>query len=146
MWWAGEIDASRFAAEIIENAGEGIVVYDRELRCLLWNRFMGELFGPPAGEVFPHSAEIERAMQGDTVARVGGDEFTIVLQDLEKKEDAAIVAQKVLHAIAEPIDLDNHRLYATTSIGITVFPDDGADAETLLKNADNAVYRAKAEG
>ena len=262
----GELDASRFAEEIIENAGEGIVVYDRERRVVLWNRFMEGLVGPPA-DVFPHAAEIDRAMagetviaadflyepkgvwlsavyrphaagvvgwirditarkvaeqqieyqayhdaltglanrrlfqehltlalalaarrqrtvsvlfldldhfklvndtlghtmgdallrlvgarlkacvrDGDTVARVGGDEFTIVLQDLEKKEDAAVVAQKVLLAVAEPIDLDAHRLYVTTSIGITVFPDDGVDAETLLKNADNAVYRAKADG
>src|SRR5204863_6294010 len=84
--------------------------------------------------------------EGDTVARVGGDEFTIVLQEMEKNEDAAAVAQKVLHAVAEPVDLDNHRLYVTASIGITVFPDDGLDAETLLKNADNAVYQAKGEG
>src|SRR5438034_889034 len=67
MWWAGEIDASRFAAEIIENAGEGIVVYDRELRCLLWNRFMEGLAGPPDGNVFAHHAEIARAMAGETV-------------------------------------------------------------------------------
>jgi len=84
--------------------------------------------------------------EGDTVARVGGDEFTIVLQDMEAKEDAALVAQKVLHAIAAPIDLGGNRIYVTASIGITLFPDDGDDAETLLKNADNAMYRAKAEG
>src|SRR5205807_3251165 len=84
--------------------------------------------------------------EGDTVARVGGDEFTIVLQDVNKKEDAAVVAQKVLRAIADPVELNGHRLYVTTSIGITTFPDDGDDAETLLKNADNAMYRAKDEG
>jgi len=84
--------------------------------------------------------------EGDVVARVGGDEFTIVLQELEKKEDAAAMAQRVLRIVAEPIDVDGQRLYITTSIGITVYPDDGEDAETLLKNADNAMYRAKAVG
>ncbi|HKB81057.1 MAG TPA: EAL domain-containing protein [Thermoanaerobaculia bacterium] len=84
--------------------------------------------------------------EGDVVARVGGDEFTIVLQELEKKEDAAAMAQRVLRIVSEPADVDGHRLYITTSIGITVYPDDGEDAETLLKNADNAMYRAKAVG
>jgi diguanylate cyclase (GGDEF)-like protein len=84
--------------------------------------------------------------EGDVVARVGGDEFTIVLQELDKKEDAAAMAQRVLRIVAEPIDVEGQRLYVTTSIGITVYPDDGEDAETLLKNADNAMYRAKAVG
>jgi len=84
--------------------------------------------------------------EGDTVARVGGDEFTIVLQELTEPQDAAIVAQKVLRTIAAPMDVDGHRLLVTTSIGITLFPTDGEDAETLLRNADAAMYRAKAEG
>jgi len=284
-------ETNQFASEIIENAGEGIVVYDRDLRYIVWNHFMEELtgmtaedvLGRQATELFPHLREqqvdelIARALrgetvsapdvnyyvpgtaragwvssvyrphldaggeiagviglirditerkqaeqqieyqayhdaltglanrrlfqehlslalalagrrnnlvavlfldldhfklindtlghstgdallqvvasrvkdcvrEGDTVARVGGDEFTIVLQDINKKEDAAVVAQKVLRAIADPVELNIHRLYVTTSIGITTFPDDGDDAETLLKNADNAMYRAKAEG
>jgi len=290
MWWEG-VDATRFAAEIIDHAGEGIVAYDRELRYLLWNHFMEELTGLPADqvlglhapEVFPQLLEqgvaalLQRAMngetvaapdlhynlaggrrrgwvsavyrphydeagqvagviglmrdvterknaeqqieyqayhdaltglanrrlfqehlglalalatrrqgmvavlfidldhfkvindtlghttgdallrligrrlkscvrEGDTVARVGGDEFTIVLQDMAKKEDAALVARKVLQCIAEPVALNGHRLYVTASIGITFYPDDGEDAEALLRNADNAVYVAKAEG
>jgi diguanylate cyclase (GGDEF)-like protein/PAS domain S-box-containing protein len=84
--------------------------------------------------------------EGDVVARVGGDEFTIVLQELKNRQDAASMAQKVLRAVADPINVDGHRLYITTSIGITIYPDDGEDAETLLKNADNAMYRAKSEG
>ena len=83
---------------------------------------------------------------GDTVARVGGDEFTIVLQEVSRSQEAAIVAQKVMRTVAEPMEIDGHRLYITTSIGITLFPDDGEDAETLLKNADSAMYRAKDEG
>jgi diguanylate cyclase (GGDEF)-like protein/PAS domain S-box-containing protein len=290
MWWEG-VDASRFAAEIIDHAGEGIVVYDRDLHYLLWNHFMeeltgvnaGEILGKRASEIFPQLLDqgvdglLERAMngetvsapdlhypvtggrprgwvsavyrphydeagqviaviglirdvterknaeqqieyqayhdaltglanrrlfqehlalaialagrrrgtvavlfldldhfkvindtlghstgdallrlvgkrlkscvrEGDTVARVSGDEFTIVLQDLAKKEDAALVARKVLQCVAEPVALNGHRLSVTTSIGITFFPDDGEDAEALLKNADNAVYVAKSEG
>ncbi|HEX6099172.1 MAG TPA: EAL domain-containing protein [Thermoanaerobaculia bacterium] len=88
----------------------------------------------------------EAVRDGDTVARVGGDEFTIVLQDVSHPREAAAVAQKVLRTVAEPMAIHGHRLFVTTSIGITVFPDDGTDAETLLKNADTAMYRAKAEG
>ena len=284
-------ETERFARDIIDNAAEGIVVYDRELRYVLWNTFMKELTGLEAPEVigrrvldlFPHLAEqridelLRRALagetvaapdmhysvpstgrkgwvssvyrpyidsndqivgvvalirditerktaeqqieyqayhdaltglanrnlfqehlslalalahrrdnhvavlfldldhfkdvndslghsvgdallqevarrlrgavrDGDTVARVGGDEFTIVLQELTRPQDAAVVAQKVLRTIAEPMDVNGHRLFVTTSIGITMFPDDGEDAETLLKNADTAMYRAKAEG
>ena len=283
-------EAERFARAIIDNAGEGIVVYDRELRSVLWNDFMKELtgleavevLGRPAGEVFPQeqgneelllralagetvsspdlhyevpatgrqgwlsavyrpyvdeetgetagviavlrditerkeaeqqieyqayhdaltglanrrlfqehlslalalaqrrqkevavlfldldhfkvindslghtigdallqetAARLKNAVrEGDTVARVGGDEFTIVLQELPNAQEAAIVARKVLRTIAAPMEVSGHRLYVTTSIGITVFPADGEDAETLLKNADAAMYRAKAEG
>ena len=284
-------NTNRFAGEIIDNAGEGIVVYDPELRYLLWNRFMEELTGLPAADVlgkpalelFPHLAEqqvdemLRRALRGetvaspdlhyfvastgrtgwvssvyrphvdedgrivgviglirdvtqrkaaeqqieyqayhdaltglanrrlfqehlslalalaqrrnsvvavlfldldhfkvvndslghsvgdellrevaqrlkavvrdgDTVARVGGDEFTIVLQELSRRDGAAAVAQKVLRTVAEPFEVQGHRLYVTTSIGITLFPDDGEDAETLLRNADTAMYRAKDAG
>jgi len=284
-------ETNRFATEIIDNAGEGIVVYDRGLRYLLWNRFMEELtglsaaqvIGQPALELFPHLREqnvdqlLRRAFagetvashdvhyhvpatgrrgwvsavyrphldehgsivgviglirditqrkeaeqqveyqayhdaltglanrrlfqehlslalalaqrrssmvavlfldldhfklvndslghtvgdallrevarrlkaavrEGDTVARVGGDEFTIVLQEVQRGDAAAVVAQKVLRTIAEPMEISGHRLYVTTSIGITLFPNDGDDGETLLKNADTAMYRAKADG
>ncbi|GAC1429960.1 MAG: hypothetical protein NVSMB68_02180 [Thermoanaerobaculia bacterium] len=284
-------ETNQFAAEIIENAGEGIVVYNRDLEYLLWNRFMEDLtgisaedvIGKHAVDIFPHIREqhvdelLEQAMagqtvsspdihyyvpgsnrrgwisavyrphydasgnivgaiglirditqrkiaeqqieyqayhdaltglanrrlfqehltlalalgqrrrklvavlfldvdhfkvvndslghsvgdellkqissrlksavrDGDTVARVGGDEFTTVLQDLQRRDDAAVVAEKVLRTIAQPVDIGGHHVYVSTSIGITTFPDDGEDAETLLKNADNAMYRAKAEG
>ncbi len=82
----------------------------------------------------------------DTVARMGGDEFTILIGDLTDRKGAAAVAQKVLEAVRHPVVLDEHELYLTTSIGIAIFPEDGADAETLLKNADRAMYRAKELG
>ena len=284
-------DTNRFAREIIDNAGEGIVVYDSELRYLIWNRFMEDLTGLAAKDVagksalelFPHIREqqvdemIRRAAagetvaapdtqfaipqtgrtgwvsavyrphldangkivgviglirditerksaeqqieyqayhdaltglanrrlfqehlslalalaqrrhsfvavlfldldhfkvindslghsvgdallkqvakrlrhavrEGDTVARVGGDEFTIVLQEIGRPDEAAAVAKKVIRTVADPIEVNGHKLYVTTSIGVTVYPRDGEDAETLLKNADAAMYRAKGEG
>jgi diguanylate cyclase (GGDEF)-like protein/PAS domain S-box-containing protein len=84
--------------------------------------------------------------KADTVARIGGDEFAIILQDMERNEDAADLARKIVSVVAEPIDLDGQRLHVTTSIGVSLFPHDGTDPDMLLKNADNAMYRAKAEG
>jgi diguanylate cyclase (GGDEF)-like protein/PAS domain S-box-containing protein len=82
----------------------------------------------------------------DTVARLGGDEFVILLGGLEKPEDAEILARRVREAIAEPIELDGQQIIADASIGISIAPDDAADAEQLLKNADMALYGAKAGG
>ena len=82
----------------------------------------------------------------DTVARMGGDEFTILLTELTDRRAASLVAQKVLDAVRRPIEVDGHELFVTTSIGIAIFPEDGTDAETLLKNADRAMYRAKEVG
>jgi diguanylate cyclase (GGDEF)-like protein/PAS domain S-box-containing protein len=80
---------------------------------------------------------------GDTVGRISGDEFAVVLADLARPDDAALVAQKVLDALAQPFDLAGNEAYVTASIGIAAFPEDGDDAETLIKNADMAMYRAK---
>ena len=84
--------------------------------------------------------------EGDTIARMGGDEFTILLSDLRSAEDAAKIAQKLLDAVAEPMPIEGHELFVTTSIGISLYPDDGDSADSLLKNADNAMYRAKETG
>ncbi|HUP46116.1 MAG TPA: EAL domain-containing protein [Thermoanaerobaculia bacterium] len=82
----------------------------------------------------------------DTVARLGGDEFTILLPDAGDGRGAATVARKILTSVAEPVMVDEHRLRITPSIGIALFPGDGFDADTLLKNADRAMYRAKQMG
>jgi diguanylate cyclase (GGDEF)-like protein/PAS domain S-box-containing protein len=83
--------------------------------------------------------------EGDTVARLGGDEFTLVLQ-LIQPEDALQVAQRIHEVLTRPFPLDGHELHITTSIGISIFPHDADDADTLLKNADAALYRSKAQG
>jgi len=84
--------------------------------------------------------------EDDTVARLGGDEFTLLLQDIIMAENTAKVAHKILNAIRKPVKIDGHELYITTSIGIVLYPNDGEDAETLLKNADTAMYLAKEKG
>jgi diguanylate cyclase (GGDEF)-like protein/PAS domain S-box-containing protein len=81
--------------------------------------------------------------EGDTVARLGGDEFTILLPELDHLEDAAKLAERVIGHVKQPFMVDDHELYVTTSIGIAVYPEDGATVEALIKNADTAMYRAK---
>jgi diguanylate cyclase (GGDEF)-like protein len=80
---------------------------------------------------------------GDTAARISGDEFAVVLADLARAEDAAIVAQKILDALALPAHIRGHEVVAPASIGIATYPADGSDAETLLAAADGAMYLAK---
>jgi len=82
----------------------------------------------------------------DTVARLGGDEFVVVLPDMEHAPDAAVIARKILAAITQPCHLGQHELTVTCSIGIAVYPNDGSSESELLRNADAAMYRAKAEG
>jgi diguanylate cyclase (GGDEF)-like protein len=87
-----------------------------------------------------------RMREADTVARLGGDEFTVVLNDLNKVESAALVATKLINAFNDPFDIDGHQVHVSASVGLTVYPDDGADLVTLMKNADSAMYQAKEEG
>ena len=84
--------------------------------------------------------------KADTVARLGGDEFAVVLERMHKPEDAGQVAQKIIDALAAPYVVDGHTLNISCSIGISVFPADAADAATLLRNADLAMYAAKEHG
>ncbi len=82
----------------------------------------------------------------DTIARMGGDEFTILLPAIAKEEDACLVGQKIIGALKKPFMVSKKELLATGSIGISLYPDHGEDADTLLKNADAAMYRAKEDG
>jgi diguanylate cyclase (GGDEF)-like protein/PAS domain S-box-containing protein len=83
---------------------------------------------------------------GDTVARVSGDEFAILLEDLASGSDAAVVSRKILEALSTAFPLAGREVYVTTSIGISIHPVDGKDATALLKHADTAMYRAKEAG
>ena len=84
--------------------------------------------------------------ESDTVARMGGDEFTIVLSEIASPQHASSVAQKILDAFHPPFRLNGEDVYVSVSIGISVYPDDGNNIEILLKNADMAMYRAKSAG
>ena len=79
----------------------------------------------------------------DTIARVSGDEFVMIIEDVKSPNDAAIVAQKILVELNDPMTLNEHEVTITVSMGVAVSPMDGTDAVTLLKNADTALYRAK---
>ncbi len=82
----------------------------------------------------------------DTISRQGGDEFVVLLSDLDQPEEAAGMAKRILDAVAVAHRIGPHTLHLTTSIGLSIYPDDGFDSETLVKNADLAMYQAKENG
>ncbi|HET6265596.1 MAG TPA: EAL domain-containing protein [Usitatibacter sp.] len=84
--------------------------------------------------------------EGDTVAREGGDEFIVILPELERPEHARTVADKVLKELARPVEISGHEIHVTPSIGISHYPNDATDVQQLLKHADNAMYQAKDAG
>jgi len=88
----------------------------------------------------------ETLRKSDTVGRVGGDEFVILSPDLTEEEDEARVAVRVLNALRRPLFFDGRELLVTTSVGVAVYPDDGRDGDTLMRNADVALYAAKGKG
>ena len=106
-------------------------------------------FGHAAGDLVLRevASRIQDCLrESDTAARMGGDEFVVLLPGIEAPDDAMIVAKKIRHALCQPIDLGKHDLTVTTSIGIAVYPEHGCEEETLLKHADAAMYHAKESG
>ena len=89
---------------------------------------------------------VDSVRRSDTVSRQGGDEFVLLLSRVDEPEDAAETAQKVIKAMAARFDVGGHQLQVTASIGLSIYPDDGQDADTLIRNADIAMYRAKERG
>jgi len=88
-----------------------------------------------------------RSVRGaDTIARMGGDEFTVIITDVKNPEDTSHTAKRVLEAFSKPFVIGDQELFVTSSVGISIFPSDGRDVETLVKNADTAMYRAKEQG
>jgi len=84
--------------------------------------------------------------QGDTIARLAGDEFTVILEDITEARDSALVAQKILSLMAEPFDLQGHEARISASIGVALYPSDAEETQTLVKLADAAMYQAKNQG
>ncbi len=112
-------------------------------------KHINDSFGHSLGDELLQSIGREVTMcvrSSDTVSRHGGDEFVVVLSELEHAEDAAEGAQKIIAALARPHKLAGHELHISASIGISIYPDDGGDAETLLKCADIALYQVKDQG
>ena len=112
-------------------------------------KHINDSLGHPTGDKLLQSIAkrlVDCVRGSDTVSRQGGDEFVVLLSEVELAEDAAITARRMLHAVAEAHPIDQHDLHVTTSIGVSVYPDDGLDAETLIKNADTAMYQAKENG
>lgn len=89
---------------------------------------------------------LSRRREGDTIARLGGDEFVFLITQLRTREDVVVVAEQVLDVLKPSIEIDEHDLHVSASIGISIFPDDGADGASLMKSADVALYRAKELG
>jgi diguanylate cyclase (GGDEF)-like protein/PAS domain S-box-containing protein len=112
-------------------------------------KHINDSLGHPVGDRLLQSvaARLVTCLRGsDTVSRQGGDEFVVLLSEVEHPEDAAITARRMLEAVSEVHFIEPHELHVTTSIGLSIYPDDGLDAQTLIKNADTAMYQAKESG
>jgi diguanylate cyclase (GGDEF)-like protein/PAS domain S-box-containing protein len=112
-------------------------------------KHINDSLGHPIGDRLLQSiaARLRDCLRGsDTVSRQGGDEFVMLLPEIQRAEEAAVTAQRVIQAIDTPHSIDDHDLHITASIGISVYPDDGLDSATLIKNADTAMYHAKEHG
>ena len=110
---------------------------------------VNDTLGHPVGDQFllTISRRLQRTVRAvDTVARVGGDEFAVVLTDVRDRRELAPVVAQIAKAVSDPVFVDGRELMVTPSIGGCLFPEDGTDAETLLKHADTAMYQAKSRG
>lgn len=128
--------------EARRNQGHGVVLF------IDLNRFkqVNDSLGPAVGDKL--LVETARLIHSDlraedVVAHLGGDEFVVALFDITKREHASVVAGKILNALSEPIWIDGHEIHISASIGISVYPDDGQDPETLIRHASVAMSRAK---
>ena len=112
-------------------------------------KLVNDSFGHEAGDKLIKAVGdlLSKSMRrADTVARLGGDEFAIVIENIGGEDDAISIADNVTTILKHNVRLDNQETFTSASVGIAMFPDDGADASTLLKNADTAMFRAKEQG
>jgi diguanylate cyclase (GGDEF)-like protein len=139
---AGQLDAV-FAKAKASNASFAVLAIDLD-----HFKEANDVFGHVVGDelLCAIARRLEVAAEGTFVARVGGDEFTFVSAAAEQPKAAELLAKRVMGAVAEPFEVRGQRIPIGLSIGAAVYPHDGADTETLLANADAALYRAKADG
>ena len=112
-------------------------------------KFINDTYGHAVGDLMlQHVAArlLEVTRRTDTVGRIGGDEFVILMGELPEREIALNLAEKIRLLVAQPLVLNTNELNISCSIGVAFYPDDGTDEETLIKNADDAMYRAKDGG
>lgn len=112
-------------------------------------KIINDSLGHPVGDRLLQSVAkslLASVREVDTVARFGGDEFTIVVSNLERPADVEVVAAKVLESLQKPYLIDGHELFAMASIGISIYPEHGEDIDALIKKADIAMYEAKGQG
>jgi diguanylate cyclase (GGDEF)-like protein/PAS domain S-box-containing protein len=110
---------------------------------------INDSLGHAVGDVLLKEVAVRLVKQlrvGDTICRIGGDEFMVVLPEVKRSSHVAQVAQKIIDQLSQPVVVEERELTVTPSIGISVFPDDGRDAEALIRNADAAMYHAKEMG
>jgi diguanylate cyclase (GGDEF)-like protein/PAS domain S-box-containing protein len=110
---------------------------------------INDSLGHAVGDVLLKEVAVRLVKQlrvGDTICRIGGDEFMVVLPEVKRSSHVAQVAQKIIDQLSQPVTVEERELIVTPSIGIAVFPDDGRDAEALIRNADAAMYHAKEMG
>ncbi len=139
-------DRLKQAIELARRQGRQLAVMFMDL-----DRFkhINDSLGHPVGDQLLQSVAqrlLACVRHSDTISRQGGDEFVLLLSFIEHAEDAALSAQKMLASISQPHHIEGHELHINVSIGISIYPDDGRDAETLIKCADTAMYHAKESG
>ncbi|WP_246666767.1 putative bifunctional diguanylate cyclase/phosphodiesterase [Bradyrhizobium guangdongense] len=109
---------------------------------------VNDVFGHPVGDMLMRAAaeRLRAETDGAFVARIGGDEFMILMDDDVPRDDVLALAERLVETIGKELEIDDYLLHVGLSVGIAVYPHDGSDSETLLANADSALYRAKREG
>jgi diguanylate cyclase (GGDEF)-like protein len=126
--------------------------YNRVLAVLFFDldhfKTVNDTLGHPVGDLLLQTVaeRLSCLRASDTIARLGGDEFAILLPEITLAEDVSAVAEKILVALKPPFAIGGNELFTSTSMGISIYPNDGEDPETLMKNVDIAMYRAKQEG
>jgi diguanylate cyclase (GGDEF)-like protein/PAS domain S-box-containing protein len=112
-------------------------------------KYINDSLGHPIGDKLLQSIGnrlVDCVRASDTISRQGGDEFVVLLSEMNRSDEAAAMARRMLETVAETHFIGQHSLHITTSVGVSIYPDDGLDAETLIKNSDTAMYQAKENG